>query len=77
MVAREQMDPRLQERVVQYEMAAAIALEFMQEIGKEQALPVIQRALDKMQVCHGERMAQQLGSNSHASRSHEDHCRRR
>lgn len=58
------MDPQLQERIKQYEMAVAFAKEFIEELGEERALPIIARALEKMQIKAARQLAEKLGSNS-------------
>jgi hypothetical protein len=58
------MDPSVQAFVDRYEMAVAFAQEFIEELGEEQALPLIQRALEKLQATVAHDLADELGSNS-------------
>jgi hypothetical protein len=58
------MDARLQDRINRYEMAVAFAREFVEELGEEQAFPIIERAFAKWNVQNGQKLAKELGSNS-------------
>ena len=58
------MDEKLQKRVAQYEMMAFIVKEFIAELGKEKALAVVKRALEKLQVQTAKQWAQKAGGNS-------------
>ena len=62
--AKDDMDERLQEAIRQYETAAAFATEFMAELGKARALPIIRRAFAKMQIKAAKELAARLGGNS-------------
>jgi predicted ArsR family transcriptional regulator len=58
------MDHDVQALVDRYEMAVAIAQEFTEELGEERAHPIIQRALEKMQIKVAQELAAKLGGNS-------------
>lgn len=58
------MDPTVQPFIDRYEMAVAFAQEFIEEMGVEQALPLILRALEKMQIKAAHDLVESLGSNS-------------
>lgn len=58
------MDEKLKARVAQYEMMAFIVKEFMAELGKEKALGIIRRALEKYQVKTAADWVEQAGGNT-------------
>ena len=58
------MDPELQDAIERYRMVVAIAKEFEDELGKERAHAVIQRALNRLQSRILRDRAEQLGSNT-------------
>ena len=58
------MDEKLKEKVEEYKMPAFIVKEFVAELGKDRALEVVGRALEKMQIDTARQWAVQLGSNS-------------
>ena len=58
------MNPKLRERIDQYELAVAFAREFIEELGEERALPIIRRAFEKRQARAGRDLAEELGSNT-------------
>lgn len=58
------MDPVIQPWIDRYEMAVAFAKEFIDELGEARAFPLIQRALEKMQIKAAQDLAEKLGSNS-------------
>ena len=58
------MDPDVQALVDRYEMAVAFAQEFNGELGEERAHPIIQRALEQMQMRVAQELAAELGGNS-------------
>jgi hypothetical protein len=58
------MDPQVQPLIDRYEMAVAFAQEFVEELGEARAHPIIQRALEKMQIKAAQDLAERLGSNS-------------
>ena len=67
------MDPQVQERIEQYELAVAFAREFIEEFGQERALEIISRAFEKKQIKAGQELAEQLGSNTVEAMA--QHCR--
>ena len=58
------MDKKLEQRMKDYEMPAAFYMEMKEEIGKEKALKIVRRALDKMQFKAAEELKEKLGGNS-------------
>jgi predicted ArsR family transcriptional regulator len=69
------MEPEMQALVDRYEMAVAFAREFVEELGEARAHPLIQRALEKMQIKAAHELAERLGSNSLQALA--EHYRRR
>lgn len=69
------MRPDLQEFVDRYRVAVAFARAFVEELGKEQAYPIIQRAFEEMQVEAARELADELGDNSLETLA--DHYRQR
>jgi len=68
------MDARVQEYVTRYELAVAFAKAMVAELGEEEALPIIQRAWNKLQAREGRKLAERLGTISLAALAED--CRR-
>jgi hypothetical protein len=58
------MDQALQQRVDQYRLAAYFARELIEELGEEEALPILKRAFDNLQVQNARDLVEKLGDNS-------------
>lgn len=58
------MDEKLKQRILQYEMMAFIVKEFTAELGKEKALEIVCRALEKLQVVTAKRWTEEAGGNT-------------
>jgi len=68
------MDPKVEEMVKQYELAAAFAEEFTAEVGEQRAGQIMARAFEKVQAKTARELAKRLGSNSIEALA--DHYRR-
>lgn len=57
-------DPLLQARLERNELAVAFAQELIAELGRERAMPILARAINRMQSDAARALARQLGDNS-------------
>ena len=58
------MDPDLAPFVEKNRLAVAFAREFVAEVGEQPAMKACARAFEKLQVEHGKKLAERLGSNT-------------
>ena len=58
------MDEKAKERIREYKLAAEIYTEMSDELGKENALKIVRRVLDKRQIKAADELKETLGGNS-------------
>lgn len=58
------MDQLLQERIEQYRLGVYFACELIEDLGEEEALPILEQAFNNIQVQNGRDLAEELGDNS-------------